>query len=348
MLKQKQVMQSGHHAARKLMVVVRSAPRWLCLVGLLALVILSTGRTSDAQGQSLPLQIHYKMEIGNDRTTLCPQEKVTYPVKIKLVVEDPAAPNIGPMSVTGVRVTVEVDDLNIIKDITPEVNYLTLDVTEPYAVNHIFQAQKKRGATVIHFTGAIRANRDSSALNEYFPVKIDQPVKVVDCQYRVSAISHWFLDQGDGNHFGVYAVIDRATLAADANGQLTGKADIKWYPNITHVPGGGGVCNSDEKLGQSQAIMTGELTPNDEIEVKVTYKPTTLAGKIGCKNVPNGIGGFLVINQSVNLQVVAAPLDITVPISGSPFTSGQDLMVGQDTQPGTVTGDIAQVVPSGK
>jgi hypothetical protein len=124
-------------------------------------------------------------------------------------------------------------------------------------------------------------------------------------------------------------------MNADEQGHLTGTANVKWFLVTGRVED----CASAITLvNETQADLTGQMGPGDQVTVNVFYQPAKINLADTCTNPEGSISG------DRTALVTPENLQLTVPASGATVTIDQ-VLNGPEQTPGSAVIVVHPVTP---
>lgn len=312
-------------------------PRWrnVFIALLIALAISSVGQTPSAQAAPARTNVRLYMEVVNPKTTLCVGESVRYIVKVNsqftsaprgwtdknlpapfalprinvdaFSVDKTVGDFIGTRNGSVTRSTGSTDE--IVDLVNPNAEPL------PHSATFTFKA-KKAGRTTLYFEGLA----DGQYVD--FPV----PVKVINCKYKVTVISNWFITQGTGGSISLVSFVRWATLMAVSENNFMGESTARWIPNIV-LPS---QCTHSDTVPPSKVTLTGGINTSDELVVKVVFGTAALTEVGACGPQP----------IDTTNAMLPDTLEVKVPGAGGTWQGTQLL----DTPSGLIPGPVTVIV----
>jgi hypothetical protein len=324
MHKQDHLIPGQHPAVRTLRAIGRLAPRWLRLVGMLVLMlaIASTNDSVWAQGGDPTVdpdvQIHSYLIVEGPKE-ICKDTTETIKVTVrrdlkhteKGLLEEESYWTL-PVDQSGVKVTARVTG--------DSVKLLWSSVKTNTVLNEFNIDGVKRGSATVHFSAPLKRmpNEQMDGPIGKDTVQTDLKLEVVECNYRVSVDSRFQVPATAGAIRMVATY--NALLKSDGEGKYKGEEGKKvtWTAS-TPLPGG---CELDEDtIEGSKATLKGAVPKKGELEVQITFDPTSFHVTGGCKA---GRGANKIDNT---YQLSPKPLKVTVSKKGGTKTLQHKLTV---------------------
>ncbi len=260
--------------------------RWVFMTLVLAIVVGSAGGPLPARAAPTVTSIDTWLvarKLKGDQT-ICVGDKVIIAVNVfkRIGVEG----NFLLGRLTGVEVEAFLDGSGVGK-INPAKTTTTM-ASDNINRNRFTFIAEKPGETTVVFQGKVGKKvflgLEISSGNT---VTAAMPLKVENCEYRVSTTSRWVQK---GGTFSVVAMITDAGMTMDKPGHYTGDAQVKWYivPNIELA----GCTIGDVSVPNGEAILTGEWADGPDLILDVDFDPVGFEPvKIACPNLPGSPEG---------------------------------------------------------
>ena len=295
------------------------APLWRSVVMalVLALVVGSAGQPSPARaapaGDATLWIGLFAEKIGGERT-ICTGDKVLIRVRVVQRIEIIGSEeNYSLAPSIGVEVGASVDG-NGVGRISPAKNTTRLD-SEPMGATYFTFSAEKPGATTVVFQAKLNTRVVLGFVLSSITIPPTRvPLTVIDCSYKVTAISRW---SGFGLNY--VAMIDQAGLTADAPGHYTGTATVNWV--ITQMDSTAG-CISHATTFTSQADLTGDTDEDgQQLVVDLAYQLAEVKA-----TWYHYFSDCTATNSHELVSYTPDPLTLSVPASGGVSSQSQALV----------------------
>ncbi len=153
----------------------------------------------------------------------------------------------------------------------------------------------KAGETSVKFVANISGMRDFGWPGTLVDQRVERPVRVRQCRFKVSVSSEWAVP-GEAE-LQMAAAIVEADLRADDSGQFSGLARVNWSTSTTSV----GDCSGALVISSSTAKLTGTVDEDGILSLTVDYAPASLQLHGNCADFSGTAAPApLIIGGSVN------------------------------------------------
>ena len=292
---------------------VNPAPRWrsVFIALILALVIGSVGESFPVQAAPATTEMRYSMsarKLNGNNATICVGDDVPIHVRVTRA-EFVGNQGDNVQDIPGVRVEASMSNGGIgnLHPISTYTGYWNSD--DPGGVDYKFHAEKV-GTTIITFKGTINQVWWGAIIGLPLVTRRDfvesqVEITVEECQYKITAISH-FSAQGV-----TFVATMEGALTKGADGRFTGLATVTWV-------GGRFVsydCVSVFTIDPSQVELLG-VQEGDELTVNVAYLPANLGNATNCPGAGSG---------NYPGKIIPDPITLTVSVSGGGDRQTQNL-----------------------
>lgn len=195
------------------------------------------------------------------------------PIRVSVYREETAEDK--AQQIPGVRVEASMSNAGIGK-LNPISSYTGWDSDRPGVIRYKFQGQKA-GKTVITFKGTIHHTWFGLAVGTF--TRQDQvEVTVVECQYRVSAVSRFEVP-----NLSVVAEFRDVVMRLDAQGLFAGRATVHWGGQWVDQSG---YCVHYLDYTTSEAALIGLMDESGQLEVNIVYTAKETPWHTACPGTP--------------------------------------------------------------
>jgi hypothetical protein len=256
----------------------------------------------------VPATVIATLEVTQSRpaegATICVGDRVRFEVSVRWDLDFLLAGGVTGNSLTGQTITSFYD--NVLGTLSPA----SASVVWPRGTALFVFTAERAGRGAVVFEADI--NRRSIFGIDFggSHLATTRPITVVDCGYRVTAVSRWAVP-GEARLV-IRAHISEAGLADDGTGRLAGTGVVKWAIEAAPV----GDCTGTVTAPNSAVELTG-IVEAQELFVDIAYSPTPVTIVINCR----GIGGPMTVD------LVPAALTVPVAIEGGSLRTPHALVL---------------------
>jgi len=293
--------------------------RWRAFCIALVLVLTAESMLQIAPAHAAPPAdtIRYRLlarKLKGD-ATVCIDDDV--PIKVRVVSAEQTGnqfDNVQTISGAVVDATMSPGGIGTL---SPRLAYTGRGTLAPGEIDYNFHAVKE-GSTTITFEGTVLYGAVKNAIlrlgkalgiysqNFFGPRVFNQiEIKVEKCNYKVTSISKW-VSTGQVQ-VKIDATITNCGLIDDGSGKtFKGECSVDWSVSGSQMVD----CNGPRSTTTSQATVSGERN-EDDLKVKVEIQEANIEFKVHCEGDDGGV-----IDDGLPVQMKAAPVSFTVPVSG--------------------------------